>query len=237
MDITHLPNLCDDETMRLKYRDEHELLPCYSFKGDFRDELEKSLKGSVIVKILGKSVGFYFVSSKLNQLWKPKGKIEITDLENDFYMIKFAKDEDRHFALSKGPWIIQDHYLMVREWRPKFHPSTARFDTSLVFRIPELPMEYYNATMLTTLARSIGQQKKLDGNTFHANKGKFAVPMIEIEEVKYRVVYEALHKICICCGIYGHVSKTCSTRKVSDETGDSVVTKSPPVEASNQEDS
>lgn len=34
--------------------------------------------------------------------------------------------EDRDWALGGGPWMVQGHYLTIREWVPDFHLSEAK---------------------------------------------------------------------------------------------------------------
>lgn len=43
------------------------------------------------------------------------GVIFIIDMGNDFFLATFSSMEDRDHALEGGPWLIYDHYLIVRE--------------------------------------------------------------------------------------------------------------------------
>ena len=58
---------------------------------------------TLIVKLFGRSVGFNFLQSKLNLLWKPIGRIDCVDLGHDFYSVRFALKEDLDSVLEKGP--------------------------------------------------------------------------------------------------------------------------------------
>lgn len=42
----------------------------------------------LIGKVVGKTIGFKFISYKVNELWKPTGKIQILDLGNGFFLIQ-----------------------------------------------------------------------------------------------------------------------------------------------------
>ncbi|KAJ1385633.1 hypothetical protein SESBI_41510 [Sesbania bispinosa] len=46
-------------------------------------------KHFVIVKLLGKRVGLKFFILRLMKIWNPMGKMEVIDLENDYFLIKF----------------------------------------------------------------------------------------------------------------------------------------------------
>ena len=67
-----------------------------------------------MVKLLGRSIGYQFLCKKVEQIWKPKGEIDVIDLGYSFFLVKFTLDEDIDTVLNESPWVIQDHYLTVR---------------------------------------------------------------------------------------------------------------------------
>lgn len=69
---------------------------------------------SLIVKVFGRTIGFHFLHSRIMQLWKPAGRLDCIDLENDFYLVKFGLVEDFERVLKGGPWFIGEHYLTIR---------------------------------------------------------------------------------------------------------------------------
>lgn len=42
-----------------------------------------------------------------------KGEFDIFGLGHDYFLVRFDIDEDLEVVLTEGPWIIQDHYLIV----------------------------------------------------------------------------------------------------------------------------
>lgn len=48
-------------------------------------------------------------------------------------------EEARIRALAEGPWIINEHYLVVRKWKPGVTPSKDTIISTTVawFRVPE----------------------------------------------------------------------------------------------------
>lgn len=72
-------------------------------------------------------------------LWKSGGDLDILDLGHDFFMVRFSLEEDLEVVLTEGPWIIQDHYLMVRKWNLDFIPTLANVHSTLArVRFPRL---------------------------------------------------------------------------------------------------
>ncbi|KAF7815483.1 ribonuclease H [Senna tora] len=76
--------------------------------------LSRPFRKSLIIKLLGKTVGFKFLLRKVNQLWGQTGEVELIDLGNDYFLAKFNTYTDQDFALTGGPWVILDHYLVIR---------------------------------------------------------------------------------------------------------------------------
>ncbi|KAJ1391938.1 hypothetical protein SESBI_36197 [Sesbania bispinosa] len=72
-------------------------------------------KNSVIVKLLGKRIGLKFLTVRLLKLWNPMGEMEVIDLENDYFLIKFSNFNDTKHVFQGGPWMIMGHYLVVQK--------------------------------------------------------------------------------------------------------------------------
>jgi len=53
----------------------------------------------------------------LHMLWKIQGGFGLVDLENEFFLAKFSNHNhnDHDFALFERPWMVSDHYLIVRQ--------------------------------------------------------------------------------------------------------------------------
>ena len=70
---------------------------------------------ALIVKVVGKMVGYQFLSSCIISLWKPIGRLVCVDLEKDFFLVRFSQKEDYKKVLKDGPWFIGEHYLSIRK--------------------------------------------------------------------------------------------------------------------------
>ncbi|KAH1064283.1 hypothetical protein J1N35_029270 [Gossypium stocksii] len=74
-------------------------------------------------QVSGRKIGFYNLISKLHLLWKPRRSLQLMDLENDYYFVKFQSKEDYNKALIEGPWTIYGQYLIVQPWSSSFNTS------------------------------------------------------------------------------------------------------------------
>ncbi|PKI40541.1 hypothetical protein CRG98_039056 [Punica granatum] len=109
--------------------------------------------GSLIVKVLGRRVGYMYLKKCLMLLWKPKGDLKVISLGNDCYLVKFEHREDR----SHFPWMILGHYLTLREWVLNFDHEEAQIAKAAVWVcIPVFPLRYYNGNWLQEIGNHLG---------------------------------------------------------------------------------
>ncbi|XP_058768963.1 uncharacterized protein LOC131642759 [Vicia villosa] len=184
--------------------------------------IQRPWKRGVIVKLLGRRIGYKALENRLNQMWVRKGVINIIDLSNNYYLVAFSNEEDKREALTNGPWFIYDHYLTIKDWIPNFQPECDTIDEVAVWvRISGLPIEYYDARVLTVIGNRIRRAIKVDKNTIKQERGKYArvcvavnltkplLAMLNISGRNYKVEYECFHLLFLCCGRYGHYKEGC----------------------------
>ena len=102
--------------------------------------------------MVGKTVGYQFLTSQIMTMWKPSGRLDCIDLERDFFLIHFSLKEDYDRVLKYGLWFVGGHYLSIRKWEPNFKPSIASVSLIVVWvQFPKLPIEYYEPLVLHDL--------------------------------------------------------------------------------------
>ncbi|KAI9072195.1 hypothetical protein K1719_045862 [Acacia pycnantha] len=89
------------------------LCPGFHFEDKEKERLQRPFRRTLVVKLMGRQLAYVFMQKKLRQFWERKGKIDIFDLENDFYLVNFQHSDDYMGALIGGPWVIADAYLSV----------------------------------------------------------------------------------------------------------------------------
>ncbi|CAN1154114.1 hypothetical protein LINPERHAP2_LOCUS19827 [Linum perenne] len=126
--------------------------------------------------------------------------------------------------------MVGDHYIVIKDWRPYFQPEDDPISTLRVWvRLPGIPLEYFDATILTIIGNRIGKTVRLDGTTLEGSRGNFARICVEVDLSKpllskyrlrqrvRRIEYEGLHTICFSCGCYGHTLEHCPTKDSGKE--------------------
>ncbi|KAE8691300.1 hypothetical protein F3Y22_tig00110890pilonHSYRG00751 [Hibiscus syriacus] len=153
---------------------------------------------------------------------RPVGEVHLTDLDNNYFLVKFADERDYIKVLTEGPWTIYESYLTVQPWSRNF--STVEkysYQVIIWIRLPGLPYRYYTKALFRLIATMVGDVVKIDYNIQVGERGNFArlavlvdlnkplIPCIGIDGVKRKIEYEELHQICFHCGVYGHVKEQC----------------------------
>ncbi|XP_061348232.1 uncharacterized protein LOC133293658, partial [Gastrolobium bilobum] len=188
-----------------------------------RKRMRKPWEKALIVKLLGKKIGVEFMKKKINVLWARKGKINVTDIGNDFFVVQFSEKDDLNFALNGGPWIVLGHYLSLRKWEPTFRPNSAGIAKIAAWiRLPDIPIEFYDEAFFRRIGNWLGKMIKVDSNTNAPVRGRFATICVELdlsqplkgdyvlEGFTKQIEYEGLGLICFGCGKYGHSTENCS---------------------------
>lgn len=140
-----------------------------------KERMYKNWSNALIIKKFGRRVGYLFLQSKLQTIWKLSEQISLIDFGNDYYLVKFNKRENYDKALHEGPWFIGNQYLTVRKWEPRLVASEASLTYSAIWdRLPELPMEFYDFEILEKIGNKLGQLISIDACTSSALRGKYA---------------------------------------------------------------
>ncbi|KAK8289993.1 hypothetical protein V6Z12_D07G230300 [Gossypium hirsutum] len=150
-------------------------IPSISFSDRIHKILIQGMDNTVVLKLLGRNIGFSVLQNKLYNLWKPSAEIHMMDIENGYFLVKFQNKLDCEKALSEGPWIIFGQYLTVQPWSLAFDPTQAYPNVVMAWiRFPGLPGYLYNHKIITVIGEMVGKVVKLDMNTDNRTRGRFA---------------------------------------------------------------
>ena len=84
-------------------------MPTIRFSDRVKGILACSMDCSVIVKLLGRTIGYKVLQNRIMALWKPSSELRITDLDNGYFLVNLENHKDRVNALIKGPWTVLGH--------------------------------------------------------------------------------------------------------------------------------
>ena len=137
---------------------------------------------SLITKLLGKSIGFFQMKSRLRGVWKQSGDFELMDINNGFFMVKFNIKDQITKVINRGSWMLFYHYLAVCNWSSDFNLVTTKKNQTMVWkRIPSLKLVFYDESFLLVMAIIVSTPVKVDLNTLNMERGKSARVCLEID--------------------------------------------------------
>ena len=187
----------------------------------------------LIVKVFGRTVGYNYLTFKINELWKPGAKLDCVDLGRDFFLIRFNCTDDFDKVLKGGPWFIGGHFLAIKPWEPYFKASEAKLNSVAIWiRFPELPIEFYDKEVLKEIGSAIGLVLRIDSYTASGSRGSYArlcvqvnlekplINMVRIGKCRQIVMYEGISTLCFSCGWLGHTQNKCCYSIKQDEKKD-----------------
>ncbi|CAA0812019.1 Unknown protein [Striga hermonthica] len=225
-------DLFKEEKARIKLIDNDRLKPVLELDPDYYASVCRSYEDGLVVRLLGKKVSYFYMKEGLKRLWKPHGHLELIDLANGFFMVKFTREDDRDTALNGGPWMLSGHYVTVQKWTPQFNPFNDVIEHTLIWiRFSGLNIAMFDENIMFCLASMVGTPIRIDLNTSNVERGKYARACVQIDlnqpvvgqvgfqGIWYKVEYEGLYLLCPLCGRYGHNRNTCFFVKPTGSEG------------------
>ncbi|CAN1181770.1 hypothetical protein LINPERHAP1_LOCUS19619 [Linum perenne] len=159
---------------------------------------------------------------RLEFLWARVGSIQVADMANNFFLVRFSEEEDYTTAAFRGPWKIYDYYIAVSQWSPAFNEEEQIKSILTWVRLPKLPIHYFNSVAVSRIGNFIGKTVRLDLATKEGSRCRYARVRVEIDLTKpllgkymiedkvFKIEYESLENVCFDCGVYGHKKETCT---------------------------
>ncbi|KAL4310070.1 hypothetical protein GQ457_01G015050 [Hibiscus cannabinus] len=196
------------------------------FSDRVHDAIDEKLANSVIIRLLGKSIGYRALLNRIQALWNPIGELQLIDMDNEYILVRFANEEDFIKVLSGGSWVVYGSYLTVQPWSRHFSTNADHPDKVMVWvRLSKLPYHYYTKSLFRYIVNSIGKVVRIDYNTEDGKRGRFArlaviidlhkplVSSIIIDGLRQDIEYEGLPTIYFTCGKYGHSKEDCGIKR------------------------
>ncbi|XP_039026681.1 uncharacterized protein LOC120160324 [Hibiscus syriacus] len=165
---------------------------------DFSDRINslaaKSLDQTVVLKLLGRRIGYNTLKSKICELWKPKLAIKLMD---DLWPLLDCRTMDgRVFAIKSVS--EEDHGLDSFTWS-----TETLYKRSIITEIGECIGRVIRLGYQTESGRVIARL------TINIDLNKPLISKLVVNGRIQIVEYEALPAICFSCGKYGHLQDSC----------------------------
>ncbi|CAN1317244.1 hypothetical protein LINPERPRIM_LOCUS30370 [Linum perenne] len=162
---------------------------------------------------------------RLEALWARAGHIQVSDLSNAAFLVRFSEEEDYKRTSFGGPWKIFDYYLTVTRWTPDFDEEAPIRKILTWVRLPKLPIHFFNPLAVERIGNHIGRTVWMDLATKEGARARYARVCVEVDLSKpllgkyviddrvFYIEYESLDNICFSCGMYGHKLDRCGLKE------------------------
>ena len=71
-------------------------------------------KNCVVMKILTKRIIFLDVLRKnMRMLWKPNRGLQISEIENDMFLVEFGDGRDKKRVMEMSPWCFEKQLILL----------------------------------------------------------------------------------------------------------------------------
>ncbi|CAN1163183.1 hypothetical protein LINPERHAP1_LOCUS28482 [Linum perenne] len=176
---------------------------------------------ALVVKVLEKSFSFLAMKRRLEFLWARAGSIQVADMSNNFFLVRFSNENDYNTTAFRGPWKIYDYYIAVSQWSPAFNEEEHIRSILTWVRLPKLPIHYFNSVAVSRIGNFIGKTVRLDLATEEGSRSRYARVCVELDLTKpllgkykiedrvFKIEYESLENVFFDCGGYGHEKENC----------------------------
>lgn len=64
-------------------------IPRIDFSDRIKQILYKEMETNVVLKLLGRSIGYNAIHNRISSLWKLSKPFQLMDFENGYYLVKF----------------------------------------------------------------------------------------------------------------------------------------------------
>ncbi|KAF3664896.1 hypothetical protein FXO38_09877 [Capsicum annuum] len=187
---------------------------------DDKDRIYKPWQNSLIIKLIRRRMTHQLLKQKLTNIWKPTEETNLVDLGSEYFLLKFAKEQNMNHVLHDGPWFVQNGYFSVQRWEPKFVASKAKEAyTALWLRLLKLPSEFYDFEILRKVGDRVGLLLRVDTCTSMTSRERYAklcvqVPMeqpllhhVYIGSHIQEIHYEGFNMLGTLCGRVVHQTR------------------------------
>ncbi|CAN1824410.1 hypothetical protein LINPERHAP1_LOCUS30771 [Linum perenne] len=181
--------------------------PKVHFSEDEVKQFYRPWSKALVVRVLEKSFGYPALRRRLEFLWAKGGRIPVSDLSNDFFLVRFSDADDYQRAAFHGPWKVA------------------------VNRIGN----HIGKMIRMDLATTEGARARYARVCVEIDLSKPLLGKYMIGDRVFYIEYESIKNFCYLCGLYGYKADSCPSCKPVASPADPPIVQEPDKVASSEE--
>lgn len=103
LEIWENENETEDDMQEENEEEQDPLCPIIPVTFQERKNFCKPWRRALIVKLLGRRIGYRFLYGRLSKMWNISGNFELIDLQNEFFLVHLHEASDYDRVLFDGP--------------------------------------------------------------------------------------------------------------------------------------
>ena len=81
-------------------------------------------KNCMVMKIMAhKSISLDALRKNMRMLWKPNKSIQISEVEEDLFLVEFGDSRDKKKVMDMCPWSYEKRLVLIQEFDGKLTPK------------------------------------------------------------------------------------------------------------------
>ena len=186
-------------------------------------------KNCALMKIMAhKSINLDTLRKNMRMVWKLKGGVQISKVEEDLFLVEFSDGKDKKKVLDMCPWNFEKQLVLIQEFDRELTPKDIEIKWAPFWiQIFNLPLKCMTKEIGRTIGSKLGEVMEVDVSDSGVHWGRCLRVRVHIDVTKrlvrgkkitieggegrwVQLKYERLPNFCYRCGFLNHTLKDCS---------------------------
>lgn len=136
----------------------------------------------MIGNYLGHRPNYAYMKEIIEKIWRLKGGVKVSMLENGVFVFCFNCEQDETRVLEAGPWMIAIRLLILRAWSKEVALERTNLHKVLIWvSLPGLPFQYWSSKSFNIIGSMLDKPLYIDSYTKSRERLAYDRLCIEID--------------------------------------------------------
>ncbi|KAG5525263.1 hypothetical protein RHGRI_031816 [Rhododendron griersonianum] len=152
---------------------------------DFNISRQECLRSAVGKVITQKGVNLGGLKASMELAWGyPKG-LKVMEVGGGIYQFVFGKESDLLRVIAGGPWLYNNHFIVLHRWEEGLRPEQINFSYSPFWiQLRALPLEFMSIEVGRKMIVGFGEVQEVMMAQLHGNQGRCIRVRVELDITK-----------------------------------------------------